>query len=341
MDKDEEMSNTFVAEVGQKSAIANHNDEVETLDTNEEQEELFPEVKIDPPSGDEKIEAGENKKEEDNTSEMADEFVENKMKDNKPKDKKGHPFLVFLLMLISIGLGAGASYYYFEVYNAKEEPKQVEDKKEEVKDTVEQLQPTSRFVKNLINNYNIKYNNNLLENYTELYVKDKTTVADLSKDYTQKLAALNIYRKKSFSDEEFQDSLDQLFGKDIVKNEKKDIVIDPCYKFKYKDEIYLLELGDQCGGATSYSVETKIVKAEKNLETKDLTINVAVALTDGNKVYKSYDNEAKTGKEEIVDLTAEGLNMDTDYTKFNQYKYTFKYDNDNNDYYLESIELEK
>ena len=341
MNNEDEMSNTFVDEVGQKSAIFNKDDSnIETLDTEENDgNEMFPEVKIDPPTGESEI-LEETKKEE--TLEMDDEFVEKKDKKKANNNKKKHPFLTFLLMIICIALGAGASYYYFEVYNVKEEPKQVEDKKEEVKDTIEQLQPTSRFVKKLIDRYSIDYSDSLLESYAELYAKDKTTVADLSKDYTQKLAILNMDSKASFSDEEFQDSLDQLFGKDIVKNEKKDIVISSCYKFEYKDGSYVLgKSPDVCGTTAVYSVKKKIVKAENNLESKNITINVAVALTDGNKVYKSYDDEAKTGKEEIVDLTAEGLNMDVDYAKFNQYKYTFKYDNDNNDYYLDSIELDK
>lgn len=335
MDK-EEMSNTFVAEVGQKSAIVG-DDDVETLDTGEEKDELFPEVRIDPPSGNEEISNNDEKNDEENTSKMADEFIEEKKKDKKPKNKKSHPFLVFLLMLICLGLGAGASYYYFEVFTTNDNKNDEKVVKEEPKETEEQLQPTSRFITNLINKYSIDN----LDSYTELYSKDKTVVTDLDTDYAQELAALNIRDERGFSKDVLQSSLDELFGKDKIKSDDKNIVVNDCYKFNYKEDNYTLTTSIGCKQTSEYDVKTKIVKAIRNLETKSITIDVAVAVTDGNKVYKSYDVEAKVAKEEIVDLTADTLNMDTNYTKFNQYKYTFKYDNDNNDYYLESIEKEK
>ena len=336
MDKDEEMSNTFVAEVGQKSAIVNNNEEIESLEP-EEKEELFPEVKIDPPTGNEEIEVSQTKEEKDESSEMADEFIDNNKKDKKSKEKKGHPFLVFLIMLLCIGIGAGASYYYFEVYKDSDKSSDKKTIKEEPKVTTEQLQPTSRFIVKLID----KYGSGTLKSYDELYSKEKTMITDLSVDYAQKLAALNIMGVGFFTKADLQSSLDELFGKDKIKSDDKDIIIDDCEKLKYNDDRYLLYTETNCGGTTSFDVKTKIVKAEKNLETNVLTVNVAVAITDGNKVYKSYDVDAKTAKDEIATLTAETLNMDSDYTKFNQYKYTFNYDNDNNDYYLESIELEK
>ncbi len=351
MNKDDDMSNTFVAEVGQKSAIFKEEDDVELLDDNdqeeikeeakEEKEELFPEVKIDPPSGVPSTledEQDESNKEEPVTKEE-EEFLEASKKNKSKKYKKRNPFLTFLLMIICLALGAGASYYYFEVYNSdSKDSKQVEPKNEE-KITVEQISPNSRFVNKLVNKYTNSFDS--LESYIELYSKDSMTVADLSNEYTQKLGVLNLSSRISFKNDDLQGSLDELFGDKKVQVEKKAIELSKCYTYKYNNEMYTLEAGNACGGTIPYYTISKIVKAEKNLEKNELYINVSVAVTDGNKLYKSYDDTSKVGKDEIVGLAYETFDIDKEYTKFNQYKYTFKYDKDNSDYYLVSIELDK
>lgn len=331
MNNEEEMSNTFVAEVGQKSAVANNDDVIETLDPEETKEQLFPDVKIDPPTGAEPIGLDENKQE---TTEMANEFVE----ENKElRDKKSHPLVVFVIMIFCLGLGAFASYYYFEIFTANKSSDK-ETIKEEPKIVEEQLQPTSRFVIKLIDKYST---GNDLEDYTELYSKEKTNVSDLSVNYAQILGVLNIRDEKSFSKDELQVSVDELFGNGVITLDGKDIVVNDCYKLKYSEDNYSLVTSTGCKESNEYVMKTKIVKASKTIDTQTITVNVAVAITDGNKIYKSYDSAAKVGKEEIETLSAETLNMDSDYAKFDQYKYIFKYDSNNNDYYLDSITKEK
>lgn len=336
---DDDMSNTFVGEVGQKSAIFK-DDDIETLDEEvkeQPKEDLFPEVKIDPPTEIPTTLKDANEKEineEPKEDKVDEDFLEDIKKPKK--NKKGHPFLTFIFMLICLALGAGGSYYYFEIYNKPvEKPKE----KEPVQENVEQIQPSSRFVNKLVDKY---YNDfDSIESYTELYAKDSMTVADFSNEYTQKLGALNIKNSNSFKNESLQNSLDELFGANKTQVEKENIEYNKCYIYKYNDDEYTLNISGTCNDAKTYDVITKIVKAEKDKTKDELYVNVAVAVTDGNKMYKSYAEDTKSGKDEIVDLSYSSFDMDKDYTKFNQYKYTFKYDKDNNDYYLVSIELNK
>ena len=86
MNKDEDMSNTFVAEVGQKSAIFNNNNgEIETLDANKN---TFPDVKIDPPTEMPSVLVLSNEKNNKKQEELVEEdesFLETKKKNKKNK----------------------------------------------------------------------------------------------------------------------------------------------------------------------------------------------------------------------------------------------------------------
>lgn len=339
MSKEEDMSNTFVAEVGQKSAIFNQEEEVESLE--EPKENSFPEVKIDPPTEMPTI-LEEGKKSESQHEEKIDseeEFLEAKKKKKNKKYKKRNPFVTFLLMIICLALGAGASYYYFEVYS-KTATKQNDDKevvkKVEETEKQEEIKPSSIFVKKLIEKYDSIESQYKLKNYMELYSKEKTIVSDLDDEYVQKIGVANIRNNSYFTTEELNNSLNELFGKDKFKASEKDIEID-CNTYKYSDNSYSLKMIDACGGMAKYTMARKIVKAEKNKD--KLYVNVAISLTDGNKIYKTYDGEE--GTEEITDYTYQTFDIEKNYDKLNQYKYTFNYDEENYSYYLESIELIK
>lgn len=336
MNRDEDMSNTFVSEVGQRSAIFKKEDEIESLE--EEKENTFPEVKIDPPTEmpsvlEEKKEETPNKIEE---IEEDEEFLEAKKKKKSKKYKKRNPFVMFLIMVICLALGAGASYYYFEIYTEKDvKEEKTETKVEENK--VEEIKPTSRFINQLIEKYDASSYS--IDTYSQLYSKDKVLVNSLDATYVQQLGVSNIRHTVSFTKEDLQESLDQLFGKDTYKAQTEDINFNKCHKYKYSDDYYTLETGNACGGTSVYTMQRKTVKAVKDIEKNKLYIDVAVAINDGNKVYKGYDGT--NGTEELTDVVYASFDIEKDYTKLNQYKYTFNYDKENNDYSLESVELVK
>lgn len=330
---DDDMSNTFVTEVGQKSAIFK-DDSVETLDE-EESNSIFPEVMIDPP----------NESSNQNNNDIANNsniISTNKELTKRKKQKKNHPFLPFLLMIICTSIGACGCYYYINYYSKDDKPIAKEENiKEEQTAKIEQLQPTSSFIVQLINRY---YGDiNQLDTYIELYSNKKTTNNDLSIDYKKRIAITNLNSISSIQSEQLQTSINMLFGTNDILNEKENIKLSKCYIYEYNsnDDIYELNVQSNCRESISYYLKTKIVKATKNLETNDINIYVAVALTDGNKVYKAYDEVSNEAKDEITNLTADSLDMDKDYVSFNQYNFLFKYDKENYNYYLDSIELNK
>ncbi len=345
MNKDDEMSNTFVAEVGQKSAIfkKENNNSIESLD----EKTNFPEVKIEPPSQMpsvlevEKQVSEPPKKIEENNNDDDDDFLESK---KKKKNKKHNPFITFLIMIVCIVVGAALSYYYFEVFNKtdntvkNETVKDNSNKEENKESSSEEIKPTSTYIKKLIEKYDTTETQYKPVIYQNLYSKDKIMVSDLDNEYVQKLGVANIRNNFYFTEDELNDSLNDLFGKDKFKAVEKEIEFtNDCSTYKYNNKSYTLEVNTGCGGTSTLTMQRKIVKAEKT--DNNLYVNVAVVLTDGNKIYKGYDGEKAT--DELTDYTYQTFDIEKDYAKLNQYKYTFDYDKDNNNYYLESIELIK
>lgn len=346
MNKEEDMSNTFVAEVGQKSAIFNQNEEIESLE--ESKENSFPEVKIDPPTEMPTIlEEGKNSEsqnEEKTNQEEDDEFLEAKKKKKSKKYKKRNPFVTFLIMIICLAIGAGASYYYFEVYAKDNNNDDKVISKCIDANTVkkyEEISPSSIFIQDLVEKYD-DYTYFDVKVYQQLYGKDKTTVSDLDLDYIKRVAVGSVVRiPNSFAKDKLKDGIDKLFGKDKIKYEDSTIDFTDfgCGQYKLQNDLYTYVKGDGCGGTTLYNMSRKIVKTYK--ENDKLYVNVAIAIDDGNKVYKKYNSTTSLAEEELTDVVYASFDIDKDYTKLNQYQYTFNYDKELDNYYLESIELIK
>ena len=311
----QDMSMTFIAEVGQKSAVAEDNlsDISGTVD-----------VKVDPP-----------------TKEELDEFEANFNNQNN-RNKKGI-FITVILMLLCLVVGFGSSKLFFYEKNVKKEEnnkKVVETEK--VSD--DEIIPTdSLFVKDLISRYHDPYLDNYA--YEVLYSKDKTTIEEMEEDYLQMLTAMKANKNPiliHFTSEEFQDALTILFGKQVVLD-NKDISFDKCNKitFDEKSNTYRSELSDGCEVSSSFMLKTEIIKVQKKEDT--LEVDVAIAIVDENadKVYKKYDLENKKGEEELEDKKASDLDISSDYSDLDQYRYLFEYDKNNNNYYLKQIELIK
>ena len=63
--------------------------------------------------------------------------------------------------------------------------------------------------------------------------------------------------------------------------------------------------------------------------------------SDGDdKIYKKIDGSNNVS-DEVKDVTTDGFNVLDNVKKLNQYKYTFTYDKDSNNYVFNSIELVK
>lgn len=252
---DDDMSNTFVFEVGQKSAIF---DDDFTDDINKKDDDFF-----------------DNSKKKKKT----------KQKSNK---KKNNGFIITLLMILCICIGIGLSYCYYEVYgsNFSKEKKctTLENKGEE------KLQPNGVFSESLIERYDA-YNLNDSDIYKALYSKDLLKSKDISLDYVKEVVVkralyLNSdYSEIAFSKDDFDRALKDLFG-DNISVSSDDI---EGFKYNSKSKKYIYEKANAKAN-DDYRQIRKIVKSTKNKDS--IEINVAVAIITGNKVLKSLDSDS-------------------------------------------------
>lgn len=315
LEETQDMSMTFIAEVGQKSAVAEDNlsDISGTVD-----------VKVDPP-----------------TKEELDEFEANFNNQNN-RNKKGI-LITVILMLLCLVVGFGSSKLFFYEKNVKKEEnnKKVVETEKVLDDEI--IPTDSLFVKDLISRYHYPDLDSYA--YEFLYSKDKTIVEEMEEDYLQMLTAMKANKNPiliHFTSEEFQDALTLLFGNQVTLD-NKDISFDKCNKitFDEKSNTYRSELSDGCEVSSSFMLKTEIMKVQKKEDT--LEVDVAIAIVDENadKVYKRYNLENKKGEEELEDKKASDLDISSDYSDLDQYRYLFEYDKNNNNYYLKQIELIK
>lgn len=348
---EDDMSKTFIAEVGQKSAIADDN--VEQLEENDNSP-VFPEVKIDPPNEELDVKPQINTNELGTNLEEDTETIPGYEKESsmyeEPKKKK-NPVFIIILVILSLAIGAGGSYYYFEVFNKEDTSTKTEEKEEVKKDTIEELNVNGLFVQNLIEDYDYSLIGNI-SIYDELYANEKTNVSDIDEYYLRNLAAMKARRSlgnAGFSGESFTKAVETLFGGEIILENKSftDNETDEggCYAYKYdqKEDYYDFKEPIGCGGRGILSLERKIVKAVKKENTLEINVAIAIKNTEEDKVYKNYvTNPDGTDASQVIEgVTATAFDIDKDYAKLNQYQYNFKYDTENANYYLESIELVK
>ena len=383
---EDDMSMTFVGEIGQKSAIAT-SDEVESLDstaTSTIPESAFPEVKIDPPTNEmgktiipevpDSVPAEEVTNTDSESINDSNSYTDKNMNTNmatntndlgpnnqepsfdggnNKKNKKGHPVLVTILLILFLVGGTALGWYfsgYINKFLNKEETKtEKKETKEVTKASDEEISPNSIYIKNLISDYDF-YTIGNATLYTSLYSKDKTEIKDLDDIYLRAIAAKKANKSLSgvfFSSEQFQDAVTLLFGNQLTLEDESISNGKFCVNIQYDSSTkYYSEGETTCGGSGFPTLERKIVNAVKNKDT--IEVNVAVVIFSGdptvNKVFKTYNESSddQNNLGEVVEgVTRDTFDIDKDYTKLNQYKYTYNYDKDNNNYYLTTIELIK
>lgn len=315
---EEDMSQTFIAEVGQKSAIAD--DKFDDIESTKKKEKNDKEEKED-----------SKKRNDDKKIDYYDDG----------KKTSSTAVLVVIVAILSLIVGVAGGYYLFKVID-KEETKteKVKTNVKTEKEVKEELNPEGLYIEELISRYDQSSSSSNANIYELLYKEDKTTIKDIDEDYLKVLAANKASKVTGvFTDEEFKNATKLLYGDEIEFDNDKISYDKGCIQVKYNDGLYTYVEGE-CGGASTISLERKIVKTKQDDDT--LTVNVAIAIIDSNedKVYKNY-SEDEEKLEEVDNVSATTFDIDKDYTELNQYKYTFNYDKDNNNYYLVSIELVK
>ncbi len=251
--------------------------------------------------------------------------------------KRGHGFAIFLLCIAFLLIGAGLMYYYLTVYSNNTKGQENTTESVDNKD-MESLNVNGSLVQELIKR---------LDNYgflcgvnAELYKNSKTTVDNLDENYMKILVAQeangkNISGNITFSKEDFENATKNIFGETIVLT-NTDINSCPGIKYDVDNQKYIMgdaNCGSTCGPVTNVRY---IVNAEKNSE--NLYITVAVASVNSQSLKVSNINDPDSVIEGIDGNT---FDIEKDYQKVNNYKYTFDYDVANNNYVFNSIELVK
>lgn len=250
------------------------------------------------------------------------------------KEKKNQSGCAIILLCVAFLLiGAGGMYYFIStklnVNNHQENNTNSE---------IVSLNNEGILVKELISR--LDYNTECGVN-SNLYKNAKTTTETLDKNYLKLLVAKeanknNITGTVSFTKEEFDTSSKILFGEDI--NLTPSNITDNCVNITY-DSVNQKYIGNStnCEKQTcNYENQRYIVKAEK--DTKNLYIYVAVATVNQESKKISNINDLNSV---IKDVDSNTFDITKDYEKVNNYKYTFNYDDNNNNYIFKSIEIQK
>ena len=245
--------------------------------------------------------------------------------------KKGHGLAVFLLCLAFLLIGAGLMYYYLIVYISRGSTNN------NTNAGVEILNTNGALVNSLIDR--MDYNDGCGINI-ELYKKHKSTVSSLDKNYVKALIAKeangkNISNTITFTKEQFENATKTLFGNQIVLSDEN---ISTCPGIVF-DSINQKYVGDPNACTINCPTITNVryvIKAEK--DSKGVYIYVAVASI--NEESKKVSNPNDLGSV-IEGVDSNTFNISKDYTKVNNYKYTFEYDSTNNNYLFKNIEIFK
>ena len=153
------------------------------------------------------------------------------------------------------------------------------------------------------------------------------------------------YRTESnFNEEVKVKDLEQarinLFGKnyEIIIPTDKEVGSCPVFKYNTEKRSYKRD-SSECNITNDISISYDVVEA-RIIENKSITIYEAVAFIKDDKIYKKIDGSNNVS-DEVKDVTTDGFNVLDNVKKLNQYKYTFTYDKDSNNYVFNSIELVK
>lgn len=263
------------------------------------------------------------------------------------KPKKKHIFgKILLTLIIGICLGGVIMYYYLDIYMKDDKksvntsvPKNNTNSNEEKEVSL----PTDSYVvKRLITGMHFVDGTNIEK---ALYVNERTIAKDLPGDFLDNLLLKEAYRTESnFNEEVKVKDLEQarinLFGKnyEIIIPTDKEVGSCPVFKYNTEKRSYKRD-SSECNITNDISISYDVVEA-RIIENKSITIYEVVAFIKDDKIYKKIDGSNNVS-DEVKDVTTDGFNVLDNVKKLNQYKYTFTYDKDSNNYVFNSIELVK
>lgn len=250
---------------------------------------------------------------------------------DKTKIKNNSGCAIVLLCLAFLLIGAGGMYYLIST-------KLNLNSNNSNSGNMISLNPNGVLVNELISR--LDYNTSCGIN-SNLYKKAKTTVKNLDDTYLKVLIVKetigkNLNIDSFFSKDKFDYSAKILFGD--PKTFTSSDINNGCISISYDNisQKYVIN-NIVCEAQTCpYKNERYIIKAERN--NKNLYIYVAVAAINQESKKVSNINDLNSVVEGI---DPNAYSISKDYQKLNNYKYTFTYDSNNNNYIFNSIELQK
>lgn len=254
--------------------------------------------------------------------------------ENKIVEKKGKSGCAIVLLCIAFLLiGAGGMYYLISTKLGPMNKQDTSIDNEEIS-----LNPDGVLVRELV--ARLDYNTECGVNES-LYKNSKTTIDNLDEPYLKVLVAKqangkNLNGVASFTKEEFDSSAKELFGKEMSLSSSDITNICPSIIYDSINQKYTGSANACEKKSCSYENKRHIVKAFKKANNLYIIMAVVAINQESRKISNMNDLNSVI---EGVDINT--FDISKDYEKVNNYKYTFIYDSDNNNYIFKSIELEK
>lgn len=246
--------------------------------------------------------------------------------------KGGHGFAIFLLCIAFFLIGAGGAYYYLTVY--------INKNKEEVTDIVN-INPNGILVKELISR--IDDNTNYCGINPDLYKKSKLTVENMDPNYIKALVAKEAYGKKidgniSFTKEEYEQAINTVFGSNVTVAVES--LVSTCPSIIYDSANQVFRQNGDSSTCNKICGTTKTLRYNVKAEKTNQNIFIYVAVANKDEISGKISN-VNDPNSVVNGIDVNTFDIAKDFEKVNNYKYTYNYDHENNNYIFKSIELVK
>ena len=267
-------------------------------------------------------------------------------------NKKNKVSTIFIVLAIGLAVGCGSTFLVLtRVLGYNDEVISQENKTESVSvDKVEKYNPVREealaidglFVNDLINRYGRSDDAELMS----IYYNGKTIVpSELDSNFVKKLIAKdanNALVDVHFTNDDYFKSQTKLFGDAITYATSAEIDLGCDNKIRRSGDTYYYSpnLNSACGGMISTKLLRKVMSAKKTVDGIDIVVAAGIVTLD-KKVYRDYGMKDQIGVTVIDGTSTTSFSAtlsDEDFDKLNKFKYVFKYDEKNNNYYLEKIE---
>ena len=244
--------------------------------------------------------------------------------------------ILFILLLCSL------CYIGYDKLNTKEiKCKDTNQKETEVSENT--YNKDGIFIKDLMSKIYVR---TTTREENQLYIQDSTTIKDLNENYVNFLVITRMDRSseiRAFSKEAFDETAFEMFGEKLNRSEK---IVSLCgLTYKLFGDYYDRDgIGEGCGGArvrwfdkiTNVTNDTDHIYIYQKIGFQ-CGENICKNVKKGTEAYNPYEGYDVVGEIDFVNKTEEQM-VDEVIDQLHEYKFTFKLDKANNNYYFEKVE---